>query len=279
MREKDGGPRAPGCWAHASRSGRQVGWSWTSRAAASRSARYSGVASLACSATVASILNPPLSATKKSGAGWLKSTARPYCLTEYNGSPRFGGGMGCFRSDRILRQCAGPERAIDRGNEQSTPVSVPSRPDRSRELADRLGGLCTCRTIGLHEEESTAEPIAAVIADVDFSCLAVVERLRHLLSKPRALAAAIVAILRHDNYLERVQAAALGATSLFPSNAPFSDISAALPLGIQPTIPWAAPALGVASVQNVDQAGRQFGTIFTAVARGHPAMQSVSPMC
>jgi hypothetical protein len=158
-------------------------------------------------------------------------------------------------------------------------VLISDRPDRSRELADRLGGLCTCRTIGLHEEESTAEPVAAVITDVDFSCLAVVERLRHLLSKPRALAAAIVAILRHDNYLERVQAAALGATSLFPSNAPFSDISAALPLGIQPTIPWAAPALGVASVQNVDQAGRQFGTIFTAVARSHPAMQSVSPMC
>jgi putative nucleotidyltransferase with HDIG domain len=109
-------------------------------------------------------------------------------------------------------------------------VLISDRPDRSRELADRLGGLCTCRTIGLHEEESTAEPVAAVITDVDFSCLAVVERLRHLLSKPRALAAAIVAVLRHDNYL----------------------------------------APGMASVQNVDQAGRQFGTIFAAVARGEP---------
>jgi putative nucleotidyltransferase with HDIG domain len=147
-------------------------------------------------------------------------------------------------------------------------VLISDRPDRSRELADRLSGLCTCRTFGLHEDESMAEPVAAVITDVDFSHPAVVERLRHLLSKPRRLAAAIVAILRHDNYLERVQAAALGATSLFPPNAILSDISAALLPGIQPTISWATPAQGVAAAQNVDQARRQFGTIFAAVARG-----------
>ena len=105
---------------------------------------------------------------------------------------------------------------------------ISDRPDRSQELAHRLGGLCTCRTTGLYERESTAELVTAVVTDVGFRHHSDIERLHHLLSKPRALAAPIVAILRDNSYLQRVQAAAVGATFLFPANVSVSDISSAL---------------------------------------------------
>jgi hypothetical protein len=38
---------------------------------------------------------------------------------------------------------------------------ISDRPDRSQELARRLGGLCACRTTGLYERESTPELVTA----------------------------------------------------------------------------------------------------------------------
>ncbi len=145
---------------------------------------------------------------------------------------------------------------------------ISDRPDRSRELAHRLGGLCECRTIGLYEQESAAEPVTAVVTDVGFRHPADIERLRRLLSRPRALAAPIVAILRDDSHLERVQAVAVGATSLFPADVSVSDISAALAPVVRSTIPLAVPTTGLAPKQNIEQARLQFGTIFSAAARG-----------
>ena len=89
---------------------------------------------------------------------------------------------------------------------------ISDRPDRSRELARRLGRLFACRMIGLYEPQSTAEPVAAVVTDVGFRHPADIERLRHHLSQPRALAVPIAAILRDNSHLERVQAIAVGAT-------------------------------------------------------------------
>jgi putative nucleotidyltransferase with HDIG domain len=145
---------------------------------------------------------------------------------------------------------------------------ISDRPDRSRELAHRLGGLCACRTVGLYEQQSTAESVTAVITDVDFRHPAGIKRLRHLLSQPRALAAPIVAILRDDSHVERVQAVAVGATAFFPANVSVSAISAALAPVIRSTSPWAAPAEGLAPEQNIEQTRLQFGTIFSAAARG-----------
>ena len=45
---------------------------------------------------------------------------------------------------------------------------ISDRPDRSQVLARRFGGLCTCRTKGLYEQESTAELVTAVVTDVRF---------------------------------------------------------------------------------------------------------------
>jgi putative nucleotidyltransferase with HDIG domain len=145
---------------------------------------------------------------------------------------------------------------------------ISDRPDRSRELAHRLGGLCACRTISLYEQESTAALVTAVVTDVGFRHAADIERLRHLLSRSRASAAPIVAILREDSHLERVQATAVGATSLFPANVSISAISAVLAPAIRATIPAAVPAKSLTPAQSVELARLQFGTIFDTVARG-----------
>jgi putative nucleotidyltransferase with HDIG domain len=145
---------------------------------------------------------------------------------------------------------------------------ISDRPKRSQELARRLGGLCACRTIGLYEQESTAQLVTAVVTDVGFRDPSDIERLHHLLSRPRALAAPIVAILQDDSYLQRVQAAAVGATFLFPANVSVSHIFAALAPVIRSTTPCVLPAAGLAPAQNIEQARLQFGTIFDAATRG-----------
>ena len=141
-------------------------------------------------------------------------------------------------------------------------------PDRSRELAHRLGRLYACRMIGLYEPQTNAEPVAAVVTDVGFRLPADIELLRHLLSQLRALAVPIVAILRDNSHLERVQAIAVGATFLFPANVSVSDIAAVLAPIFRSTTPWVEPAKSSASAHNIEQARLQFGTIFDAAARG-----------
>jgi putative nucleotidyltransferase with HDIG domain len=145
---------------------------------------------------------------------------------------------------------------------------ISDRPDRSQELARRLGGLCTCRTTGLYEPESTAELVTAVVTDVGFRHHSDIERLHHLLSKPRALAAPIVAILRDNSYLQRVQAAAVGATFLFSADGSVSDIFSALAPVIRSFIPWVEPTTSLTPAQNIEQARLHFGTILNAAARG-----------
>jgi putative nucleotidyltransferase with HDIG domain len=145
---------------------------------------------------------------------------------------------------------------------------ISDRPDRSQELARRLGGFCACRTTGLYDRESTAELVTAVVTDVGFRHPSDIERLHHLLSRPRASAAPIVAILRDNSYLQRVQAAAVGATFLFPANASVSDIFLALTPAIRSTLPSVVPAASLAPAQNFEQAHLHFGTIFNAAARG-----------
>jgi len=145
---------------------------------------------------------------------------------------------------------------------------ISDRPDRSRELAHRLRSLCACQTIGLYEQHTTAQPGAAVVTDVGFRNPADIERLRQLLSQPRAIATPIVAILRDNSHLERVQAVAVGATFLFPADVPVSDIAAVLAPIIPSTTPWVEPATSLAPGQNIEQARVQFGTIFSAAARG-----------
>jgi putative nucleotidyltransferase with HDIG domain len=144
---------------------------------------------------------------------------------------------------------------------------ISDRPDRSRELAHRLGGHYACQMVGLYEQPTTEALVAAVITDVSFRHPTDIERLRHLLSQ-RALAAPIVALLRNNSHLERVQAVAVGATYLLPADESVSDIWTALAPIIRSTIPSVVAATSLTPAQNVEQARLQFGTIFNAAARG-----------
>ena len=110
--------------------------------------------------------------------------------------------------------------------------------------------------------------MAAVVTDVGFRHPADIERLRHVLSQPRGLAVPILAILRDNSHLERVQAVAVGATSLFPADVSISDIAAVLAPIIRSTTPWVERAPSLTPAQNIEQARLQFATIFSAAARG-----------
>ncbi len=151
---------------------------------------------------------------------------------------------------------------------------ISDRPDRSRELSHRLRSLGAFRIVGLYEKQATAQPVAAVVTDVGFRHAADIERLRHILLQPRALAVPIVAILRDNSHLERVQAVAVGATFLFSDNVSVSEISAVIVPIIRSAIPHVVPAASLASAQNIEQARLEFGTIFNAVARGEPVSRT-----
>ena len=145
---------------------------------------------------------------------------------------------------------------------------ISDHPERSEELADRLDSLCGCRMIGLDDQSQTAGPVTAVVTDVGFRDPVNIERMRQLLSRPRASRAPIVAILRDNSHLERVQATALGATFLLPADATVSDISLALGPAVRLRTDPIAPAESSSVTQNVDNAVSQFGDMFTAARRG-----------
>jgi putative nucleotidyltransferase with HDIG domain len=148
-------------------------------------------------------------------------------------------------------------------------------PDRSRELAHRLGGNYACRMIGLYEEQTTAAPVSVVITDVGFRHPTDIDRLRHLLSQPSAVAAPIVALLRDNSHLERVQAVAVGATFLVPADVSVADICAALAPIIRSSIPGRIPTTSLAPAHNIEQARFQFGTIFSAATRGEHITRTI----
>jgi putative nucleotidyltransferase with HDIG domain len=145
---------------------------------------------------------------------------------------------------------------------------ISDRPDRSRALAHTLGGLCTCRTVGLYEQKSTLGLVTVVITDVGFRHPPDILRLRRLLLQPRIIPAPIIAVLRDSSHLERVQAMALGATAVLPANASVSDISAVLLPIIRSALPQATPTIRLTPLQNIERARLQFGAIFGAAARG-----------
>jgi putative nucleotidyltransferase with HDIG domain len=141
---------------------------------------------------------------------------------------------------------------------------ISDRTDRSQDLAQRLGPLGACRTIGLSGRETIDGGTNAVVVDAAFHNPENVEHLRRLLAWPRAARVPIIAILRHKSHVEHVQAAALGATSLLLADAPFADFCAAL-------APFARPAMRRASLtpkQYAEAAGLQFGSLYGAAAEG-----------
>jgi putative nucleotidyltransferase with HDIG domain len=142
---------------------------------------------------------------------------------------------------------------------------ISDRPDQSRELADYLAHLFECQILPLQDGVDPGSSAAAVITDVDLRSAANIERLRPLLRQPRASAIPILALLRENSRVGRVQAAALGASAVFPANASPFEISAGLTaaFGLSPGQSETGPQLA----QNAAQARFHFGALFRAAAR------------
>lgn len=157
----------------------------------------------------------------------------------------------------------------------NTILLISDRPDRSQPLAGQLARLSTCRTMGLHDDESAPDSVTAIVVDVNLQTPAHIERLRRRLSKARSSAMPIIAILRNDSHATRVQAAAVGATSVFPAGTPLHEITASLvPAGEQAMS--GSPSSKAPTVsQNVEQARKEFGTIFGAAACGRPVSRAL----
>jgi putative nucleotidyltransferase with HDIG domain len=145
---------------------------------------------------------------------------------------------------------------------------ISDRTDRSERLRHVLGILCTCRTVGLYEQKSSADPVTAIVTDVGLRRPPDILRLRRLLLQPRLVATPIVAVLRENSYLERVQATALGASYVLPPDASVPDISAVLAPIISSPISQTMPGPSLTPAQNIECAQLQFRSIFAAATRG-----------
>ena len=141
-------------------------------------------------------------------------------------------------------------------------VLVTDRPDRSRNLANQLNSLYACRTISVDETVTISAPAAAIVTDVRFNRPATIESLRRLVGALRG--AVFVALLRDDGHLERVQAAAVGATLLLPPNAEFFLVSNALRSALRSTVGILPPHQTQTARQIVDEAKNRFAGIFSA---------------
>jgi putative nucleotidyltransferase with HDIG domain len=148
-----------------------------------------------------------------------------------------------------------------------TILLISDRPNRSKELTAILSGVGACQAIALHEKSAAELPIA-VVTDVDLHRQAGIERLRELLARPRAAAVPIIAVLRNGNHLEKVQAAAIGATAVFPATAAISALVKTLPPGLRAAASRAAPAGKATPMQNVENVRIQFGDFFRAAGCG-----------
>jgi putative nucleotidyltransferase with HDIG domain len=144
---------------------------------------------------------------------------------------------------------------------------ISDRPDDSRVLAKRLDRLCACQMVELDDWEGATGAATAVIADIEFCRPVNLERVRRLFPGLRASALPILGILRNDNHLERVQAAAAGTTYLFPASVSVHTIYSVLAPCVRSMISPTAPA-SLATQQKIEQARIQFGAIFDAATQG-----------
>jgi putative nucleotidyltransferase with HDIG domain len=145
---------------------------------------------------------------------------------------------------------------------------ISDRTERSQRLTHVIGALCTCRTVGLYQQKTAAGPVAAIVTDVGLRHPPDILRLRRILLQPRLVATPIIAILRVNSHLERVQATALGATYVLPADASVADISAVLAPIISSPFHQTVSGPGLTPAQNIECANLQFRLIFGAAARG-----------
>lgn len=153
---------------------------------------------------------------------------------------------------------------------------ISDRPDRSKALALHLGRHGDCRTVDPDNKQDAAGlPAAAVVMDVDFRRPGRIERLRGLLAATRQTGTPIVALLRNDTHLERIQAAALGASTVLAAKTSFSEISGAIARIMAPKPSGASTPAASTPTENLEQARLRFGTIFNAAASGETVERAV----
>jgi putative nucleotidyltransferase with HDIG domain len=116
---------------------------------------------------------------------------------------------------------------------------------------------------------------AAIIADVDLKNTTNIERLRRLLHQPLVLAIPILALLRENSHQVRVQAAALGASAVFPADASPSEISAKLTAMVEMSIGRSKANLQFGPAQNIAQARFHLSAVFCAAARSEALKSAV----
>jgi putative nucleotidyltransferase with HDIG domain len=143
---------------------------------------------------------------------------------------------------------------------------ISDRPDQSRVLATYLSTFYGCHTLALQDRMTLGSSAAAVVADVDLRSATNIERLRQILHQPRASAIPIIALLRENTHLGRIQAAALGASAVFAANASPSEISAELMTLIRPASGHLDADPRLPPAENIAQARFHFGALFCAAA-------------
>jgi len=149
-----------------------------------------------------------------------------------------------------------------------TVLLISDRSDRSSELGGWIGRVYSCRRMGLRERLQSAKDVAAVVTDVAFRDAAGIAQLRSLLSQFRGSATPIVAMLRDDKHHEQVQAVALGATTVLPSNASSAEICRAVSAALATIVPSIPATPSLSPAQHVEQARVEFHGIFSAATNG-----------
>lgn len=149
-----------------------------------------------------------------------------------------------------------------------TVLLISDRSDQSRDLANWLGRICACRSIGLNDQPQSAKDVAVIVTDVGFRDPAHVGRLRSLLTQCRGAATPVAAVLRDDNRHEQVQAGALGATRVLPSTASSTEICRAVASALEAAVPSVSATAALASAEQVEQARLEFHGIFHAATCG-----------
>jgi putative nucleotidyltransferase with HDIG domain len=149
-----------------------------------------------------------------------------------------------------------------------TVLLISDRSDQSGELASWIGRICSCRSMGLHDQLQSANNVAVIVTDVAFRDPAQVARLRSVLAQYCGAATRVTAVLRDDSRHEQVQAGALGATCVLPSTASSAEVCRAVALALEVAFPTVPAMAALAAAEQVEQARLEFQGIFRAATCG-----------
>jgi putative nucleotidyltransferase with HDIG domain len=141
---------------------------------------------------------------------------------------------------------------------------ISDRGDRNRPLANRLSLLRGCQVVALYEDEAVVQTPGAIIVDVDLCSPTNIDRLRQVMARARSEAATVIAVLRDETHVERVQATAIGATVLLPAGQVFCGALDVL----APVIRTVLPPEELRPDENIEQARLDLQTIFAGAASG-----------